>query len=121
MRLALLLCIALLGAGCNEADAPFEVRAADLEQRLLASCSCHPKKISGLPLETRIREDIAKGLAQGLDDDTILWDLITTHGTELLTAGVEDLDARARAVLIQTPLILLAGAAVLLLQLRRNS
>ncbi len=113
---ALLLLAALACAG--ESD-PGELRAARLEQQLLASCSCHPKKIAGLPLEREIREAIAAGIAGGDDDGTILWSVLQSHGTALLSAGIEDVELRARAVIALVPLCLFLGAAALLLQLRR--
>lgn len=119
-RTAALCSLLLLAAlACAPADDPFEARAARLEEQLLASCSCHPKKIAGLPLETEIRAAIAAGIASGDDDGTILWSVLQSHGTALLTAGIDDVEQRARAAIAIVPLCLTLGAAALLLQLRR--
>ena len=115
------LCSLLLwtALACVPAEDPGEARAARLEQQLLASCSCHPKKIAGLPLETEIRSAIAAGIASGHDDGTILWAVLQSHGTALLSAGIDDVEQRARAAVAIIPLCLTLGAAALLLQLRR--
>ena len=118
--LPILLLLAPLLGGCAGEPSSVDARRAAIEERLLASCSCHPKKIAGLPLEAAIRKEIRVGIAQGLDDDAILWQVLQIHGTALLEAGIEDLELRARAVLVETPLVLLLGGAALLLQLRRK-
>jgi hypothetical protein len=117
---ALVLCVALVAApGCERAGGA-DARAASIEHKLLASCSCHPKKIAGLPLEKEIRAAIREGMADGLDDDAVLWRVLQTHGTALLAAGIQDLEARATAFAAETGLVIVAGLGVLLLQLRRH-
>jgi hypothetical protein len=114
--------VATLGLvlACAPGADPLEGRAERIEARLLASCSCHPKKIEGLPIEREIRAEIRRLLAEDLDDDAILWAVLERHGTALLEAGIEDVEVRAAAVLVETAVILLLSAAVLLLQLRRS-
>lgn len=97
-----------------------DARAASIEHKLLASCSCHPKKIAGLPLETEIRAAIREGIAEGKDDDAVLWAVLQTHGTALLAAGIQDLEARAAAFSVETGGLVVLGLGVLLLQLRRR-
>jgi hypothetical protein len=99
---------------------PPDERAARIERQLLASCSCHPKKIAGLPLQGEVRAAIAAGIDEGLDDNAVLWRVLERHGTALLQAGVEDIALRARAVLVITPFALLLGAGAFLLQLRER-
>ena len=112
---------ALLATGCGGEPAdPFEARAADIERRLLESCSCHPKKIEGLPLETALRQSIRAHLLTGMDDDDVAWLVLKEYGAALLRAGIEDVESRAVAVAVLTPVLLLVGAGVLLLQLRRD-
>jgi hypothetical protein len=117
---ALLLSLALVAAPACERATGTDARAAAIEHKLLVSCSCHPKKIAGLPLEAEIRAAIREGMAEGLDDDAVLWRVLQTHGTALLAAGIQDLEARATAFAAETGLVLLAGLGVLLLQLRRR-
>jgi hypothetical protein len=95
-------------------------RAAELERRLLVSCYCHPRKIAGLPIQEEIRSVIQAGIDAGLDDDAILWKVLETHGTALLSAGVDDLETRALAFATESALIVIVGLGVLLLQLRRS-
>lgn len=110
-----------LALGCAaELDGP-HARAARIEQQLLASCSCHPKKIEGLALEQEIRSSILLGIERGLDDDAILWATLERHGRALLEAGIADIAERARAVLVIAPLSLLLAAVAFLLQLRPGS
>ena len=113
--LALVLCAA---PGCERVT-DVDARAASIEHKLLASCSCHPKKIAGLPLETEIRAAIREGIAAGLDDDAVLWSVLQTHGTALLAAGIQDLQTRALAFSVETAALVVVGLGVLLLQLRR--
>lgn len=117
---ALLLAFALVAAPACERAASADARAAAIEHKLLVSCSCHPKKIAGLPLEKEIRAAIREGMAEGLDDDEVLWRVLQTHGTALLAAGIHDLEARAAAFAAETGLVVVAGLGVLLLQLRRR-
>jgi hypothetical protein len=112
--------VTLIWAGGCALDSPQD-RAAAIEKQLLASCTCHPRKISGLPLETQIREAIGAGIAAGLDDDAILWRVLQTHGNAILRAGIDDLETRALAFVIESGGILVMGLGVLLLQLRRRS
>jgi hypothetical protein len=117
---AVVLSLALVAApACGRATGADE-RAASIEHKLLASCSCHPKKIAGLPLEREIRTAIREGMADGLDDDAVLWRVLQTHGTALLAAGIQDLEARAAAFAAETGVVVVAGLGVLLLQLRRR-
>jgi hypothetical protein len=81
--------LGILLACAPEGGDPLDGRAQRIEQRLLASCSCHPTKIEGLPLEREIRAEIRRLLAENLDDDAILWAVLKTHGTALLEAGIE--------------------------------
>jgi hypothetical protein len=113
------LVIVLATAGCTD-DPLAAGRAAELERRLLVSCQCHPRKIDGLPLQEEIRSAIQAGIATGLDDDTILWNVLETHGTALLSAGIDDLEERTLAFVAETALMMVAGLGVLLLQLRRR-
>ncbi|HKC52367.1 MAG TPA: hypothetical protein VKF60_16365 [Myxococcota bacterium] len=117
---ALTLSLALLAAPACERAPGADARAASIEHKLLASCSCHPKKIAGLPLELEIRSAIREGMAEGLDDDAVLWRVLQTHGTALLAAGIQDLEARAAAFAAETGVLIVAGLGVLLLQLRRR-
>jgi len=117
---ALLLSLALLAAPACGRVTDVDARAAAIEHKLLASCSCHPKKIAGLPLEKEIRAAIREGMADGLDDDAVLWRVLQTHGTALLAAGIQDLQARATAFVAESGLLVVAGLGVLLLQLRRR-
>lgn len=117
---ALLLSLALVAAPACERATGSDARAASIEHKLLASCSCHPKKIAGLPLEKEIRFAIREGMAEGLDDDAVLWRVLQTHGTALLAAGIQDLEARAAAFAAETGVVIVAGLGVLLLQLRRR-
>jgi hypothetical protein len=117
---ALLLSLALVAAPACERATGSDARAASIEHKLLASCSCHPKKIAGLPLEKEIRSAIREGMAEGLDDDAVLWRVLQTHGTALLAAGIQDLEARAAAFAAETGVVIVAGLGVLLLQLRRR-
>jgi hypothetical protein len=117
LLLALAACAALGLGACGPGDA--SDRAARLERTLLESCSCHPKKISGLPLESAIRASIAEGIARGLPDDEILWQTLLEHGNALLRAGVEDVAERAAAAAGVSAALLLSGLALLMLQLRR--
>ncbi|HTO70287.1 MAG TPA: hypothetical protein VMR31_10540 [Myxococcota bacterium] len=118
---ALVLALALFGAATacvRETDV--DARAASIEHKLLASCSCHPKKIAGLPLETEIRAAIREGIAEGKDDDAVLWGVLQTHGTALLAAGIQDLETRAAAFSVETGALIVVGLGVLMLQLRRR-
>lgn len=115
------LALALACVGSPDGADPVDARAARLERQLLASCSCHPKQIAGLEVERDIRAAIRAGIAAGHDDGDILWSVLQAHGTELLTAGVADVERRADAVLVATPAVFLLGAAALLLQLRRRT
>lgn len=118
---SLLLALALLGVlGCADDPDPLETRAARIEERLLATCSCHPKRIVGLPLEREIRAAIRRGIEAGQEDDAILWAVLQTHGTALLEAGIEDVAQRAAMAAVETVLILLLAGGALLLQLRRR-
>ncbi|MFI5315907.1 MAG: hypothetical protein ACHQ6T_09405 [Myxococcota bacterium] len=117
---ALVLVLALAAAPACERATTADARAESIEHKLLASCSCHPKKIAGLPLETEIRAAIREGMAAGLDDDAVLWRVLQTHGTALLAAGIQDLQARAVAFSVESLLLVGAGLGVLLLQLRRR-
>jgi hypothetical protein len=117
---ALVLSLALVAAPACERATGADERAAAIEHKLLASCSCHPKKIAGLPLEREIRTAIREGMADGLDDDAVLWRVLQTHGTALLAAGIQDLEARAAAFAAETGAVVVAGLGVLLLQLRRR-
>ena len=113
-----LVCLGLgAAAGCAP-DSDLE-RAARIERDLLVSCSCHPKKISGLPIEAAIRASIAAGIGRGQSDDEILWDVLMEHGNALLRAGIEDVALRASAAAGVSAAALLGGLGVLLLQLRR--
>jgi hypothetical protein len=117
---ALLAAVALgLGLACAPASDEAGARAASIERQLLSSCSCHPKKIEGLPLQTEIRSAISAGVAQGLDDNTILWRVLERHGRALLEAGVEDVALRAQVAIWTMAFCLLLGSAAFLLQLRR--
>jgi hypothetical protein len=115
-----LLVAALAAVGCDRAPSGIEARVDAIEERLLASCSCHPKKIEGLDLQRTIRTDIRTHLLAGKPDDEILWALVMKHGNALLRAGQGDVQLRANAVLAETALVLVWAAAVLLLQLRRR-
>ena len=115
---ALLLCLGLWAAAGCAPDTEME-RAARIERDLLVSCSCHPKKISGLPIESAIRESIAAGIGRGQSDAEILWDVLMEHGNALLRAGIEDVALRASAAAGVSATALLAGLGVLLLQIRR--
>jgi hypothetical protein len=117
---ALLLSLALLAAPACGRVTDVDARAAAIEHKLLVSCSCHPKKIAGLPLEKEIRVAIREGMAEGLDDDAVLWRVLQTHGTALLAAGIQDLEARATAFAAETGVLIFACLGVLLLQLRRG-
>ncbi|HXZ85783.1 MAG TPA: hypothetical protein VEI82_09855 [Myxococcota bacterium] len=117
---ALALALLLGAAPACERVTSVDARAASIEHKLLASCSCHPKKIAGLPLETEIRAAIREGIAAGLDDDGVLWAVLQTHGTALLAAGIQDLQARALAFAVETGALIVVGLGVLLLQLRRR-
>ena len=86
----------LLACAAGESD-PVEARAQQLEARLLASCSCHPNKIAGLPIEREIRAEIRRLLEEDLDDDAILWAVLERHGKALLEAGIDDVEVRAAA------------------------
>ncbi len=115
-------CLVALLVGCALGCAPETdegARAVRIERQLLASCSCHPKKIEGLPLQTEIRGAIRAGIAGGLDDNAILWQVLERHGTALLRAGIEDVALRAKAALGVTAFCLLLGSGAFLLQLRR--
>jgi hypothetical protein len=112
---------ALALAGCDESPTGIEARIDAIEERLLASCSCHPKKIEGLDLERSIRADIRAGLLAGEPEDEILWAVLMRHGTALLEAGQGDVQLRANLALAETALVVLWAAGVLLLQLRRRS
>jgi hypothetical protein len=113
--------VAVLAVAACSGDPVMTDRAAELERRLLVSCQCHPKKIDGLPLQEEIRSAIQAGIVSGLDDDAILWKVLGTHGTALLGAGIDDVEARALAFVAESALILIAGFGILLLQLRRRS
>lgn len=118
---ALLLSLAVVsGCGGGADRDPVAERASLIEARLLASCSCHPRKIEGLTVEREIRTQIRTLIGQGLDDDEILWATLMAHGTELLEAGIEDATLRANVALAETGAILVVACAVLLLQLRRR-
>jgi hypothetical protein len=119
LRALALLVFALCAAAACERVTDVDARAASIEHKLLASCSCHPKKIAGLPLETEIRAAIREGIAAGLDDDAVLWSVLQTHGTALLAAGIQDLQTRALAFSVETGALVAVGLGVLLLQLRR--
>ncbi len=112
-----LLVLGLGAAGCSS-DAG--TRAERIERQLLVSCSCHPKKIDGLPLEGAIRETIREGIAAGQSDDEILWAALMAHGNALLSAGVEDVEVRAAAAIAGTGLALLLALGVLLMQVGRE-
>jgi hypothetical protein len=116
---AAVLALALVAAPACERAVGTDARAAAIEHELLASCSCHPKKIAGLPLEAEIRAAIREGIAEGKDDDAVLWAVLQTHGTALLAAGIQDLQARAAAFSVESGALVLLGLGVLLLQLRR--
>jgi hypothetical protein len=118
--LSLGLGVTLLAATACERATGVEARAAAIEHKLLASCSCHPKKIAGLPLEHEIRAAIREGIGAGLDDDAVLWSVLQTHGTALLAAGIQDLETRALAFAVETGALVVVGLGVLLLQLRRK-
>jgi hypothetical protein len=118
--IAILGLLLALGPGCADDVGLEESRAQRIEQQLLASCSCHPRKIEGLEIERQIRTAIASLIDQGLDDDAILWSVLQQHGAELLSAGVEDVELRARVAFIEVGGILLVAGGVLLLQLRRR-
>ena len=117
--LPVLLALFCLGVAAGCAPAGDAERAARIERDLLASCSCHPKKIEGLPIESAIRESIAAGIASGRSDSEILWAVLSEHGNALLRAGIEDVALRAAAAATVSVATLLAGLGVLLLQLRR--
>jgi hypothetical protein len=117
---AALLVLLAIASGCASESDPLADRAARIEARLLASCSCHPKKIEGLTVEREIRTQIRTLIGQGLDDDEILWATLMAHGTELLEAGIEDATLRATVAMAETGAILLVACGVLLLQLRRR-
>ena len=117
---ALLLSLALLALPACGRVTDVDARAAAIEHKLLVSCSCHPKKIAGLPLEKEIRVAIREGMAEGLDDDAVLWRVLQTHGTALLAAGIQDLESRATVFAAESGLVVVAGLGVLLLQLRRR-
>jgi hypothetical protein len=120
LRVLALALFALCAAPACERATSVEARAASIEHKLLASCSCHPKKIAGLPLETEIRAAIRDGIAAGEDDDAVLWGVLQTHGTALLAAGIQDLQTRALAFSVESGALVVLGLGVLLLQLRRT-
>jgi len=119
LRTLVLLALVFCAAPACQRVTDVDARAASIEHKLLASCSCHPKKIAGLPLETEIRAAIREGIAAGLDDDAVLWSVLQTHGTALLAAGIQDLQTRALAFSVETGALVVVGLGVLLLQLRR--
>ncbi len=119
VRAGLLGLLLALGSACSDETGAGDARAQRIEERLLVSCSCHPRRIAGLPIEQELRVAIRVLVEQGLDDDTILWTVFQQYGSDLLRAGVQDVELRANAALAEIGGILLLTCAVLLLQLRR--
>jgi len=73
-----------------------ESRVVALEKRLTTTCACHPRKIEGLPIQKLIRADLRTWIGEGKDDREILWLGFTRYGSELLAAGIQDLEGRVR-------------------------
>jgi cytochrome c-type biogenesis protein CcmH/NrfF len=122
--LAALLLLALLVPGvegCRRTH-PNDVaaRVADLERRLTTTCACHPRKIEGLPIQGRIRADLAAWIREGKGDDQILWLAFARYGSALLAAGIQDLEGEFLAAMGVVALILVSGSTVLVLHLARG-
>ncbi|MDP3937165.1 MAG: cytochrome c-type biogenesis protein CcmH [Deltaproteobacteria bacterium] len=97
-----------------------EARVVALERRLAETCACHPRKIEGLPVQQRIRADIRGWLAEGKDDREILWLGFTRYGSELLAAGIEDLEGRVWLALWIVTFIALLAFMLLVANMRRR-
>ena len=107
--------------GCRRTH-PNDVAAhvAELERRLTTTCACHPRKIEGLPIQGRIRADLAAWIREGKGDDQILWLAFSRYGSALLAAGIQDLKGEFLVAMGVLVLILLSGFTVLVLHLARG-
>ena len=120
---------AVLLAACGGAGSPLggdgagdvEARILSLERRLTTTCACHPRDIEGLPIQGRIREDLRAWIAEGRDDRDILWLGFTRYGSELLAAGITDLESQVRLAGWITAIIAALGLTLLVANLRRNA
>ena len=117
---ALVLVISLAGAvGCaRSGKGDIDARVANLERRLTTTCSCHPRRIEGLPIEAAIRADLRRWILEGRDDDTILWMAFQRYGKELLTAGIRNLQGEVLFAAGTVVFILAASLAALVANLR---
>jgi hypothetical protein len=97
-----------------------DARVAEIEHRLTTTCSCHPRRIQGLPIEGAIQADLRRWVLEGKDDDTILWLAFSRYGTALLTAGIQNLQVEVVYAGGTVAIILAAGFAALVANLRRS-
>jgi hypothetical protein len=97
-----------------------DARVAELEHRLTTTCACHPRRIEGLPIEGAIRADLRRWVLEGKDDDSILWLAFSRYGTDLLTAGIQNLQVEAVYAGGTVAFILAASFAALVANLRRS-
>ena len=123
--LVAVLLLPLLGggiAGCRRSH-PNDVaaRVADLERRLTTTCACHPRKIAGLPIEGKIRADLATWIREGKGDDEILWLAFARYGKALLAAGIQNLEGEFLVAMGVVAFTGLAAFAVLVVHLRRGA
>jgi len=124
VALAALLLLALLAPGvegCHRTH-PNDVaaRVADLERRLTTTCACHPRKIEGLPIQGRIRADLAAWIREGKGDDQILWLAFSRYGSALLAAGIRNLEGEFLVAMGVVVFILVTGFALLVAHLLRS-
>lgn len=117
--LALLALVSCSGSGLGGAE-DIAAKVEKLERRLTVSCACHPRKIEGLPIQTALRADLKAWLEAGKDDQEILWLGFKRYGSELLAAGIADLEGRVYQAVWVVAFITLAGFALLVANLRRR-
>ncbi|MFQ5459097.1 MAG: hypothetical protein ACE5FC_11695, partial [Myxococcota bacterium] len=101
-------------------EADIGAKVISLEKRLTTSCACHPRKIEGLPIQAAIRADLRAWITEGKDDREILWLGFRRYGSELLAAGIADLEGRVRLAAWVAAFITLMSFTLLVLHLRRR-
>ena len=117
--LALLALVSCSGGGLGGGES-IAAKVEKLERRLTISCACHPRKIEGLPIQTALRADLRSWLEEGKDDKEILWLGFKRYGSELLAAGIADLEERVLQAAWVVGFITLASFLLLVGNLRRR-
>lgn len=117
--LALLALVSCSGSGLGGGE-DIAAKVEQLERRLTISCACHPRKIEGLPIQTAIRADMKAWLEEGKDDKEILWLGFRRYGSELLAAGIADLEGRVLQAAWVVVFITFVSFSLLVVNLRRR-